>query len=49
MSSRLVRLLSFAVAAVLVGPATGLAQVSSGKILGAVQDESAGEIGRAHV
>ena len=44
MSSSLVRLLSFAVAAVLLVPAAGLAQVSSGKILGAVQDESAGAL-----
>ena len=44
MSSILVRLLSFAVAAALALPATALAQVSSGKILGAVQDQSAGAL-----
>ena len=41
MPSALARLLSFALVTMLVIPATGMAQVSSGKILGAVVDESA--------
>jgi hypothetical protein len=44
MSSRLVRLSSVVVAALCLLPGTGVAQVSSGKILGAVQDESAGAL-----
>ena len=44
MSSTLVRALSLALAAVLALPAISLAQVSSGKILGAVLDESAGAL-----
>ena len=44
MSSSLGRLLLFAVAALLAVPAAGLAQVSSGKILGAVQDQSSGAL-----
>ena len=44
MSSTLVRVLSWTLAAVLALPAISPAQVSSGKILGAVLDESAGAL-----